>query len=257
MSALPPVGEAAYMNLRGWMTVRHSLAVEAGLAVALYLAYDGVRGLVSNDEGAAVAHARHVASLERSLHAVPGLIGSLNLAYLSLHLAVTGAMLLWLHRRRPDVFPFVRTTLLLASGLALIGFTVFPTAPPRLAALGIVDTSGRHLSLNHGLSTSFYNPYAAVPSMHIGYALAVGATVARQARALVVRVLGAVYPLAVLFIVVATGNHFFFDAAAGALTVTLAAAAAFLIGRGAPSRAAVTLVDHALVRPLQEELAAA
>lgn len=233
--------------MRAWVTTRHSLAVEGGLVVALYLAYNGVRGLVANDEGTAVAHARTIASLERSLHVfgersiqhaaqrVPGLIGSLDFAYLSLHLAVTAGVLLWLHRRHPDVFPFVRTTLLVASGLALVGFTVFPTAPPRLAALGIADTiSGGHVSLSHGAATSFYNPYAAVPSMHIGYALTIGTTVLRHARSVVVRALGAVYPVAVLFVVVATGNHFFFDASAGAIVVLLSAGAAALIGRAEP-----------------------
>ena len=132
-------------ELFSWLTRRHSVGVEAALVVALYLAYDGTRGLAANDADVAVAHARTVASLERTAHvfvegtiqraaeAVPGLIGSLDLAYVTLHLAVTGGMLLWLHRRRPNVFPFVRTTLLVASGLALIGFMVFPTAPPRLA----------------------------------------------------------------------------------------------------------------------------
>ena len=180
-------------ELCSWLTRRHSLGVEAALVVALYLAYDVARGLAANDADVAVAHARTVASLERTAHvfvegtiqraaqAVPGLIGSLDLAYVSLHLAVTGSVLLWLHRRRPNVFPFVRTTLLVASGLALIGFVVFPTAPPRLAALGITDTiSGSHLNLNHGLISSLYNPYAAVPSMHIGYALVVGAVLLRQ-----------------------------------------------------------------------------
>jgi hypothetical protein len=63
----------------------------------------------------------------------------------------------------------VRTALLLASGLALVGFLAFPTAPPRLAALGIADTiSGGDVDLNHGLVSSLYNPFAAVPSMHVG-----------------------------------------------------------------------------------------
>jgi hypothetical protein len=109
--------------------------------------------------------------VQRPAHALPALTGLLGVAHLSLHLAVTAGTLLWLHQSRPSVFPFVRTTLLLASGLALVGLLVYPTTPPRLAGLGIVDTvsSGR-VDLNHGLVSSLYNPDAAVPSMHIGYA---------------------------------------------------------------------------------------
>lgn len=256
-------------ELCSWLTRRHSLGVEAALVVALYLAYDVARGLAANDADVAVAHARMVASLERTAHvfvegtiqraaqAVPGLIGSLDLAYVSLHLAVTGSVLLWLHRRRPNVFPFVRTTLLVASGLALIGFVVFPTAPPRLAALGIADTiSGRHLNLTHGLVSSLYNPYAAVPSMHIGYALVVGVVLVRRGRAGIVRFLGAVYPVIVLFVVVATGNHFLFDAAAGAATAAFATAVAFCITRAAGAHAVVHVADPQLATPAHEALAA-
>jgi PAP2 superfamily len=112
------------------------------------------------------------ANVQRAVQTLPGLTSLLGVAYLTFHLAVTAGVLLWLHRRRPDGFPLVRTSLLLASGLAIVGFLVYPTAPPRLAGVGISDTvSGRHVDLNRGLVSSLYNPYAAVPSMHVGYAL--------------------------------------------------------------------------------------
>ena len=146
--------------------------------------------------------------------------------------------MLWLHQRRPAAFPFVRTTLLLASGLSLIGFLAYPTAPPRLAGIGIADTvSNGPIDLNHGLVSSLYNPYAAVPSMHVGYALVVAVTLLRHGRRSLVRVLGALYPPFVLLVIVATGNHFFLDAAAGALVAGLAAAlAARLTRRPATAR---------------------
>jgi PAP2 superfamily len=123
-------------------------------------------------------------------------------------------VLLWLHQRRPAAFPFVRTTPLLASGLALVGYLAYPTAPPRLAGLGIADTvSNGHVDLNHGLVSSLYNPYAAIPSMHIGYAVIVATSLLRHGRHLLVRALGALYPPFVLLVIVATGNHFFLDAA--------------------------------------------
>ena len=85
--------------------------------------------------------------MQDAARAVPGLLGTLGVLYLTLHLTVTGVYLLWLHRRRPSAFPVVRTALLCASLLALVGFLAFPTAPPRLAALGISDT------ISHGTST--------------------------------------------------------------------------------------------------------
>ena len=227
-----------------WLSKRHTLAAEAALIVGLYALYETSRGLAAYDPPLAERHARMVVSLERSLHvfvegqvqnaahALPGLIGALGFLYLTLHLAVTGTCLLWLHRRHPDAFPFVRTTLLLASALALIGYMAFPTAPPRLAAVGIADTiSDGHVNLNHGLVSALYNPFAAVPSMHFGYAVVVGATLLRYGGRPVLRALGVLYPALVLLVIVATGNHFLFDAAAGAAVAAIAAGACSAAGR--------------------------
>jgi membrane-associated phospholipid phosphatase len=235
----------------------------------MYGLYELARGLVVGDAGEAGQHGQRVVGLERSLHlfleanvqqgahALPGLIGLLGIAYLTLHLAVTAGVLLWLHQRRPAAFPFARTTLLLASALALAGFLVYPTAPPRLAGIGIADTvSNGHIDLNHGLVSSLYNPYAAVPSMHAGYALIVAVILLRHGRRRLVRALGALYPALVLLVIVATGNHFFFDAAAGALVVGLAAAAAAVLTRR-PARSQLTaLPTQREALPPFEELAA-
>jgi hypothetical protein len=164
---------------------------------------------------------------------LPGLIGTLGMLYLT----VTGAYLLWLHRRRPGAFPLVRMSLLLASALALIGYLVFPTAPPRDAAIGISDTisSGR-VDLNHGLISSLYNPFAAVPSMHVGYAVIIGASLVLHGGRGWLRVLGIVYPALVLFVVVATGNHFLLDAAAGTAVAGVGGALAYAACRSAERR---------------------
>jgi PAP2 superfamily len=200
-----------------------------------YALYEATRGLVAGDEQTATRHAHDVVGLERSIHlaieqdiqraayTVPGLIGLFGAVYLTFHLAVTGGYLLWLHRRRQSEFSLVRTTLLLASALALFGYLLYPTAPPRLAGIGIADTvSNDHIDLNRGLLSSLYNPLAAVPSMHFGYALVVGASLLHCGRRVALRIGGAVYPALVLLVIVATGNHFLFDAAAGALVVAVA-----------------------------------
>ena len=226
-------------KLRGWLSVRHSLPGEAAAVLGLYALYEIVRGLAGGDATDAEDHAHRVIALERWLHlfveanvqqaahALPGLTGLLGTAYLTLHLGVTAGVLLWLHQRRPAAFAFVRTTLLLASALALVAFFAYPTAPPRLAGVGIADTvSNGYVDLDKGLVSSLYDPYAAVPSMHVGYALIIGTSLFLYGRRRPVRVLGALYAPFVLLVVVATGNHFFFDAAAGALVAGVAAAAA-------------------------------
>jgi hypothetical protein len=227
---------------RGWLSTRHSLPAETAMVIGVYAAYEATRGLVAGDAHVALRHAHDVVSLERSLHvfvethvqdaaqAVPGLIGTLGFAYLTLHLTVTGALLFWLHRRRPAAYPLVRMTLLLASALAVVGYVVFPTAPPRLSGVGIADTVSRgHVNLNTGLVSSFYNPFAAVPSMHVGYALIVSASLARYARHLLTRLAGLAYPPFVLFVIVATENHFLADAAAGAAVAEGALLGALLL----------------------------
>jgi hypothetical protein len=264
-TAFTPPPPLSLRRLRDWLASCHSLRAEAVAVLTLYALYEAARGLVVCDEAVAVQHARHVVLLERALHVfveadvqgaareVPGLVGMLGAAYLTLHLGVTVGVLLWVHRRRPSSFPLVRTTLLVASGLALFGFVVFPTAPPRLAGIGIVDTvSGRHVDLNEGLVSSLYNPYAAVPSMHIGYAVVVATTLARHARTRTAKAAGITYPLLVLVVIVATGNHFFFDAVVGAAVVAVAAPLARLVTRQ-PRRVpvAVATADATTVRPSQ------
>jgi PAP2 superfamily len=256
-------------RLGSWLSLRHSLRSEAAAVLALYGLYELARGLVVGDAEEADRHAQRLVALERSLHlfveanvqraaqALPGLTSLLGIAYLTLHLAVTAGVLVWLHHRRPAAFSFARTTLLLASVLALLGFLVYPTAPPRLAGVGIADTvSNGHVDLNRGLVSSLYNPYAAVPSMHIGYALIVATSLLRHGRHLLVRALGALYTPFVLLVIVATGNHFFFDAAAGALVAGLAATTSALITRPAATGRVTALPAQCdPLRPL-EELAA-
>jgi hypothetical protein len=209
---------------------------EAAIAVALYGVYELVRGFGGEDWTAARLHTADIVGVERSLgifwergiqtasSSVPGLASVLGVLYISLHFVVTIAFLVWVHRRRPDAFATVRTTLIVATGLALAGYIAFPAAPPRLAGLGFTDTVTKNakVNLSSDLLGALYNPIAAVPSLHFGYALLVGAGLAMLARRRWVRVAGALYPFAMLYIIVATGNHFFVDAALGGAVVVVA-----------------------------------
>ena len=182
----------------------------------------------SENIGAAMRHTTEIVDLEQSVgiyfergvqeafEALPVVPTVLGVAYVVLHFAGTTAALVWLHRRHPEHFPIVRTTLVVATALALVGYVLYPAAPPRLAGLGFSDTVTTHagINLSSDLLGALYNPFAAVPSLHFGYALIVGVALATLASSRVVRVLGALYPLAMLLVIVATGNHFVFDAAA-------------------------------------------
>jgi hypothetical protein len=152
---------------------------------------------------------------------VPGLPALLGIAYIALHIVATAAVLVWVYRSHRDRFPVVRTTLIASTAISLAVYVLYPAAPPRLAGLGFADTVTDHagLNLSSDLLGSLYNPFAAVPSLHFGYALLVGAAVALLARGRTLRALGAAYPLVMLWIIVATGNHFVFDAVAGGIVV--------------------------------------
>jgi len=220
-------------------------AVEATLLLCLYLAGELARGVARGGEGAAEANADFIVRLERRLRVfdeaaiqhfagrLDGLPALLGYAYVSVHLAGTAAALVWVYRRRRSAYARLRNTLVVASALGVAGYALFPTAPPRLAGVGIADTVSRATSLNldSTLVSSLYNPYAAVPSMHIGFSLVIGITIVRLARRPLWRLAGALYPVFVLFVIVATGNHFFFDAAAGAVVGVVATVSTALAPR--------------------------
>jgi hypothetical protein len=204
--------------------------------VGLYHVSELSRGIARGGAGVAHRHADTIVDLERGAHVfaepavqraahdVPGLPALLGYAYVSLHLVVTAVVLMWVYRRHNHHYRTLRNTFFAANALAIAGYWLFPTAPPRLAGVGIADTVSGATSVNLTSSfvSTFYNEYAAVPSMHIGFSLISGLAVFALAKSRVLRVAGLLYPFFVLFVIVATGNHFFFDAAAGALVAAVA-----------------------------------
>jgi PAP2 superfamily len=248
-------------SLRAAAAAPHRGVVEAATLLSLYGVYEVIRGRGDTTLGAARAHTDDIVALERHVHVfgeravqhavhhLPALPALLGASYLLLHFVGTTSFIVWTYRRRREQFPFIRNTLIGATALALVGYIVFPAAPPRLSALGFSDTvsNGAHINLSSNLLGSLYNPFAAVPSLHFGYALIVGIGTATLARHRLVRVAGAVYPLVMLFVIVATGNHFFFDAAAGALVVAIAAL---------PARALSRRTDRVARRPVYSSVVA-
>ena len=235
---------------QGWLDVLRQIAL-FGLA---YLAYRLVRGLVEGDANAAFAHARDVISLELSLHIFVepsiqawamgsrALMGFLSWTYLNAQTTVTVAALVYLYVRHNKSFYFVRNMFVIAMFIALIGYTVFPTAPPRfMPEWGFIDSvsnfTGMHLETAHGgggASTALTNLYAAVPSMHVCFALMIGWPLARLARRRIVKALWLLYPFLMAFVIIATANHFIFDAVLGALTAGASAYGATWLARARP-----------------------
>jgi hypothetical protein len=216
-------------------------AVRPGLREVLIfagalLAYQASRALVIGDASVATSHAWEVLRLERGLGldvegtiqdwavTTPGVPESLNTFYLAGHLPITAAFFVWLFRRRRHAYRLVRDGFLAANAIALCAFVTFPTAPPRLIeGAGLADTlrAESGVDLHGGPLAGWFNPYAAVPSMHFGYALLVGVGVAALTRWWAARLAGLAYPVLVLVAITATGNHFVLDAAAGALVMAL------------------------------------
>jgi hypothetical protein len=213
-----------------------------------YWLYRIVRGQVYDESALAFAHAGSIVHLERSLHvfAEPAVqrwaIGTGFLTkvtswmYINLHFVVTTVTLAFIYLRRNEHFYFVRNMYTVAMGLALVGYVAYPTAPPRLFPnLGFADSVAQFTGVSDTSSVNaLFNPYAAVPSMHVCFALMIGWSMVRIARRTPVRAFWSVYPVLMTFVVVSTGNHWFFDAATGALVAALSAVAAVLIARARP-----------------------
>jgi hypothetical protein len=146
--------------------------------------------------------------------------------YLNAHYAVTLGALVFIYLRRNDSFYFVRNMFLIAMGLALVGYFLYPTAPPRLMPeWGFTDSIARFtgVEVENTPVNALLNIYAAVPSMHVCFAILVGWPMARLVSPRPARLAWSVYPLLITFVVVATGNHYLTDVFLGALTAGAAA----------------------------------
>jgi PAP2 superfamily len=233
---------------RGW---RDALW-QVSLFGAAFFAYRLVRGLADGSAGAAFAHARDLISLERGMHLFvePSIqawasgshlvMGIASWLYVNAQTSVTIGALLYLYLFRNRSFYFVRNMFMIAMAIALVGYMVFPTAPPRfLPEWGFIDSvsdfTGVHVSHTSAAMNALFNPYAAVPSMHVAFALMIGWPLARLASHSVVRILWVCYPILMTFVIVVTANHFIVDALFGALTAAASAGGAIWLARRRPS----------------------
>jgi hypothetical protein len=211
---------------------RRFVAFELLLWASLYPAYLASRSETIGDRTQAVAHANSLVHLERitglqregDLQSLFGFVIDFFSAYYMLGfgpLLVT--VLVWLGLRHRRLYRELQTLLLTSLGLAVIGYVFYPTAPPRLLpALGLADTVGMSAHDTGSVAGIRFNPYSAMPSMHVGWALLVGIVGFRAARSRVLKSFFGLHPLVMVLTVTATGNHYFMDAIAGAAAALVA-----------------------------------
>ena len=149
---------------------------------------------------------------------------------------VTAFALIWLFRRNPARYPLWRNTLACTTALALIGFAFFPLMPPRLMPeYGFVDTLkeiGGLWSFDSGTMQKISNQYAAMPSLHFGWSSWSAFVLYPMVQRRWLKVLVAVYPFLTLFAIVVTANHWWIDAAGGALVLGVG----YVLGREITAR---------------------
>ena len=252
----PPAPPAA--RARVWAgPVVLRVAREAVLLVGLLTGYQAARLHGVHDVPAAFAHARGVLGLERWLHLpaeqhlqhallhVDRLARAANTFYAEVHLPATGLALLWLLLWRPEHYLPARRALLSATAAGLVVFLLLPVAPPRMLP-GFVDTGllyGQSVYDDSGVA----NQYAAMPSLHVGWALLVAVALIRATRTRW-RWLWLAHPALTMLVVVSTGNHYWLDGLAGAALV-LAALAVFRSPARTPSSEGGLIAAAAPTRP--------
>ena len=245
MRTLPDRFAARFLP-QGWTDVLRQILLFCGA----YWLYRLVRGMTDGRVGEAFDNARDLIGLERGMglffepavHAwaegTDWLIDGASWMYVNSHFAVTTVTLAFIYLRRNQSFYFIRNMFMVAMGIALVLYAAYPTAPPRfMPEWGFSDSVARFTGLTAEGSSAdaLYNPFAAVPSMHVAFALMLGVPMAAMSRRRWVKGLWLAYPFMVSFVVVATANHWWFDAFTGALVAAVAALAALLFARWRPA----------------------
>jgi hypothetical protein len=210
---------------------------------AVYSLYDVTRYFVAGDHDRAVSHGRAIYRFEQRIGLDPEhwinkavsphvlLAVPSDYIYATLHYIVTPAVLIWLWRRHASSYGSARTVLMWTTIIGLVCFSLVPVAPPRLLP-GFIDTMAKYAhygwwstaaSAPRGLGSDT-NQYAAMPSLHVGWAVWSGWQLVRHGQHRLTRILGVAYPIVLSVVVVATANHYFLDVVAGVAAVGLGAA---------------------------------
>ncbi|NNG38104.1 phosphatase PAP2 family protein [Flexivirga sp. ID2601S] len=254
--ALLPLRWRAYRAPRWWF--------ELTVLVVLDLVYEQLRNLVPTHKQEAINRGWRLLEFTQDLHLDieltlnqflvrhEWLAQIANYDYSFLHLPVTGGTLIWLFWKHRRVYKTARTVLVFTTILGLIGFWIVPMAPPRLLpGAGFVDTVVYFKTFGSWATPTVAdnsNLYAAMPSLHCAWALWVGLCVFFVARNRVVRTIAVLYPVWTVFVVMATANHFVFDAVAGWACIAISTAAVWALFGHNPWHPAMTKEELTLTR---------
>jgi hypothetical protein len=230
----------------------------AVIGIAYYV-YSLIRNAVPDHERAAFARAGQILRVERWAHidvehtlntfvaGVHWLAYGCDYYYATLHFVVSIGVLVWIYRWHPLRYRSIRTVLVITTVTALIGFWLLPLAPPRMLH-GYVDTVvvfHTWGSWGSGDVAKASNQFAAMPSLHIGWSLWCACSIVSVARRTWVRVIAAVYPLATLFVILGTANHFVTDAIGGVVVFCIGVGGQRLLTGRPAFRTPTTATDPA------------
>lgn len=231
LGAMATVSDARMAPLRrAWLLTKRAGLHEAGVVVAAFLVYFVIRGAVVDRAGEAMARAVTLIELEQDLHIYwelrmqswildhYWLIKLNNWVYFWGHMPLVVLVAVWLYGWHRRAYFVTRNAFLASGAIGVVIYWLFPVAPPRLVPFaGFIDTMAAfdRVGYNAQEAKAFVNPYAAVPSLHFGWSLLLGAVVAYVSGKPWAYVFGVAWPVAMFFSVVMTGNHFILDAVAG------------------------------------------
>lgn len=207
---------------------------EALIVLALYWVYSAARNVhgATISVSRAMSHAHDVVNAERALHifheldiqryflAWPPVIKFFNVWYGTAHFVVTIGVLVWMFRRRASRYTYWRNVIMITTLLALVGYIVYPLTPPRLLDphFGFEDTLktiGGLWNFESGAVAKASNQHAAMPSLHVGWAVWCAIATVSLLQNVWLKVLMSIYPFVTILTIVATANHYWLDVAGG------------------------------------------
>ncbi len=230
---------------KGWGDLGRQIAILVGVD----LIYEVARGIADSQRADAIAHGAWIINFEQDTHTFfePGLqaffmpagwvIDIANQIYLNAQFSIALGFLVWLYLFRNESYYFVRNMFVVSMGLAVVGYTLYPTAPPRMfPEHGFVDTINDFSNVNHdsGLAKILINPYAAVPSMHCAFSMMIGGTGFMVCRHWFSKAFWGFWPFLVSWVTIVTANHYWVDAVLGWGVALTAALVAHRLARARP-----------------------
>lgn len=146
--------------------------------------------------------------------------------YDNAHFIVTFGVLGLLFWRGPALYRPLRSSLVLVNVIAFAVFWLYPLAPPRmLTSVGFFDVVGHSNTFGQwhtGSLATNADQFAAMPSLHMAWAIWSALAMWRLASRRWLRALAVLYPCLTAVVIFATGNHFLFDALGGIGAMALA-----------------------------------